>query len=158
MGMMARANPLPRGFVRRPRLFLLVVAGVQLPVTLLVGFATNAALAQHQWPGWLELVRTNPWRALAALETLTVCLAVLVSVLSGRDQRVGDPDLAGVADDLAVVVKRQWNDEAELRHLSDPYPMSVRWDPADPGVVADGPALVRLATTGPGWPRPPGGT
>jgi hypothetical protein len=86
MGMMARANPLPRGFVRRPRLFLVVVAGVQLPVTLLVGFATNAALAQHQWPGWLELVRTNPWRSLVVLEAVTVGVGVGV-VLSGPTRR-----------------------------------------------------------------------
>ncbi|MGH3864672.1 MAG: NACHT domain-containing protein [Pseudonocardiaceae bacterium] len=143
--------------MRRRRL-LVAVAGLQLPVTLLLGFATNAALAQHRWPGWLELVRTHPWHSLAALEALTVCLAVLVSVVSGRDPRAGDPDLAGVADLLAVAVKRQWNDEAELRQLNDPYPMPVRWDPADPDVVADWPALVRLATTGAGWPRPPGGT
>lgn len=138
------------------------VAGGQLPVTLLVVLATNAALAQHRWPGWLELVRTHPWLSLVVLEAVTVCLAVLASVLSGRDQHanvpVGGPDLAGVADDLAIAVKRQWNDEAELRQLSDPYPMSVRWDPVDPDLVADWPALVRLATTGAGWPKPPGGT
>lgn len=161
MGGIARADHLPRGFVRRRRL-LVAVAGVQLPVTLLVVLATNVALAQHPWPGWLELVRTHPWHSLVVLEAVTVCLAVLVSVLSGRDQRanalVGDPDLAGVADRLVVAVKRQWNDEAELRQLSDPYPMSVRWDPADPDLVADWPALVRLATTGAGWSRPSGGT
>jgi len=38
MGRIARADPLPRGFVRRRRL-LVVVAGVQLPVTLLVALA-----------------------------------------------------------------------------------------------------------------------
>ncbi len=161
MGRIARADPLPRGFVRRRRL-LAAVAGGQLPVTLLVVLATNAALAQHRWPGWLELVRTHPWLSLVVLEAVTVCLAVLVSGLSGPDQHakapVGDPDLAGVADRLAVAVKRQWNDEAELRQLNDPYPMSVRWDPADPDLVADWPALVRLATTGPGWPGPRGGT
>ncbi|MGB8202740.1 MAG: NACHT domain-containing protein [Pseudonocardiaceae bacterium] len=158
MGMMARADPLPYRSVRRRRLFLVAVAGVQLPVTLLLGFATNMALAQHRWPVWLELVRTHPWHSLAALEAVTVCLAMVVSMASGRDQRVDDPDMEMVTDRLAVAVKRQWNAEAELRHLNDPFPMPVRWDPADPDVVADWPALVRLATTGPGWPRPPGGT
>jgi hypothetical protein len=94
MGRIARADHLPRGFVRRPRL-LAAVAGGQLPVTLLVVLATNAALAQHRWPGWLELVRTHPWLSLVVLEAVTVCLAVVVLALSGRDQpanaHVGDP-------------------------------------------------------------------
>jgi hypothetical protein len=51
MGRIARADHLPRGFVRRRRLLAAVVGG-QLPVTLLVVLATNAALAQHRWPGW----------------------------------------------------------------------------------------------------------
>jgi NACHT domain len=155
IGRMVRADRRPRGFVRRRRL-LAAVTGAQLPVTLLVALTTDAALAQHRWPGWLELVRTHPWPSLVVLEAVTVCLAVVVLALSSRDH--GEPDLVGVADRLAVAVKRQWNDEAQLRQLGDPYPMSVRWDPADPGLVADWPALVRLASTGAGWPRPPGGT
>jgi hypothetical protein len=67
MGRIARADHLPRGFVRRPRL-LAAVAGGQLPVTLLVVLATNAALAQHRWPGcwsWCERIRGSlllSWR------------------------------------------------------------------------------------------------
>ena len=103
-------------------------------------------------------MHTHPWPSLAALEAVTVCLAVLVSVLSGQDPRIDDPDLAGVADRLAVAVNSQWNDEAELRQLNDPYPMPVHWDPADPDVVAGWPVLVKLATTGAGWSGPVAGT
>jgi hypothetical protein len=61
--------------------------------------------------------------------------------------------LAGVADLLAVAVRRQWEDEAALRRLNDPHPLPVRWEPADPALAAAWPVLVGLASTGAGWPR-----
>jgi hypothetical protein len=63
------------------------------------------------------------------------------------------PDLAGVADLLAEAVRRQWEDEAALRQLNDPYPLPVRWEPADPPQAVAWPALVGLASSGAGWPR-----
>jgi len=94
----------------------------------------------------------HPWQSLAVLTVVTIVLAALGVVLTG-----GDPvsvDLAGVADGLAIAVSVQWEAEARWRQLNDPYPMRVHWGAADPDVVADWPALVRLATTGPGWPVP----
>ncbi|WP_131764654.1 hypothetical protein [Candidatus Protofrankia californiensis] len=64
--------------------------------------------------------------------------------------------LEQVADQIAAAVRRQWTAEAELRRLNDPYALPVRWQPADPGMVEDWAALVRLATAGgAGWPSPP---
>jgi len=68
---------------------------------------------------------------------------------------IGELDLAGVADQLAVAVRRQWEDEAALRRLNDPYPLPVRWQPAEAALVDDWPSLVRLASSGAGWPPTP---
>jgi hypothetical protein len=67
-------------------------------------------------------------------------------------------DLADLADRLAIAVRRQWSYEAMWRQLNDPYAMPVRWEAADPALVASWPTLVRLATSGPGWPVAPAGT
>ncbi|WP_330309366.1 MULTISPECIES: NACHT domain-containing protein [unclassified Streptomyces] len=39
--------------------------------------------------------------------------------------------VAGVADRLAVAVRRQWESEARVRRLNDPYPLPVSWQAAD---------------------------
>ena len=59
-----------------------------------------------------------------------------------------------VADELAVAIKAQWEAEAAVRMLNDPYPLPVRWVAAGSDLAADWPALVTLATTGAGWPAP----
>lgn len=75
------------------------------------------------------------------------------AILNRPGQRPADGSgLAAVADELAISVDTQWNDEANWRHLSDPYAMPVRWVPADPLLTVSWPTLVRLATEGPGWP------
>jgi hypothetical protein len=61
-------------------------------------------------------------------------------------------DLAGVADRLAVAVGAQWAAEAGMRRLNDPYPLPVRWEPAEAAMSDDWAALVRLARSGAGWP------
>ncbi|MFH8369537.1 NACHT domain-containing protein [Streptomyces sp. NPDC018031] len=77
-----------------------------------------------------------------------------------RDDRAeasGAVDLGVVADLLAVAVRRQWADEERRRQLNSPYPLPVSWAPAAPEPFDDWPSLVRLATTGAGWPPPPAG-
>ncbi|MEU6376276.1 NACHT domain-containing protein [Streptomyces sp. NPDC046909] len=39
------------------------------------------------------------------------------------------------ADRLAVAVRRQWETEAQVRRLEDPYPLPVSWRAADPGLA-----------------------
>jgi hypothetical protein len=49
-------------------------------------------------------------------------------------------------------VGRQWNEEARIRRLNDPYPLPVCWAAAEPDLADDWDALVTLARTGAGWP------
>lgn len=93
-------------------------------------------------------------------------LAVFVSVALGlpvlwltwaifRDTRRLDYDgrglgLTEIADRLAVAVNEQWQSEAAVRRLNDPYPMSVAWEPADLSVQDTWASLIQLATTGAG--------
>jgi hypothetical protein len=62
------------------------------------------------------------------------------------------PTLAEVADQLAAAVTGQWEAEAELRRLYDPYPLPVSWGAADSALVEAWPSLVRLASSWPGVP------
>jgi hypothetical protein len=60
------------------------------------------------------------------------------------------PTLAEVADQLAAAVTGQWEAEAELRRLYDPYPLPVSWGAADATLVEAWPSLVQLASSWPG--------
>ena len=59
------------------------------------------------------------------------------------------------ANQLALAVGAQWNDEAALRRLNDPWPLPVSWDSADTSLTDSWDSLVKLATSGAGWPAPP---
>lgn len=48
-----------------------------------------------------------------------------------RADRHESEDLAGVADRLALAVRQQWESEARVRRLNDPYPLPVSWRAAD---------------------------
>jgi NACHT domain len=63
--------------------------------------------------------------------------------------------MAQIADQLAVAVGAQWQAEAAVRRLNDPYPLPVSWAPADPSLTDSWESLVRLASSGAGWPAPP---
>lgn len=69
-----------------------------------------------------------------------------------EEAAAGNLTLPAIADQLAIAVRRQWEDEAALRRLNDPYPLPVRWAPASSTLVDDWGSLVRLATSGAGWP------
>ena len=74
-------------------------------------------------------------------------------------RRPADLSMAQVADQLAIAVGAQWSAEAAVRRLNDPYPLPVSWTVADPSLTDAWDSLVRLATSGAGWPPPPpGGT
>ena len=62
--------------------------------------------------------------------------------------------LARSADDLAKTVRLQWERETERRTINESA-ISVRWDPAEPDLVASWPTLERLAGESSGWPDPP---
>jgi NACHT domain len=63
--------------------------------------------------------------------------------------------MAQVADQLAVAVSTQWNDEVAVRRLNDPYPLPVSWDAADASLTDPWEVLVKQASSGAGRPVPP---
>jgi hypothetical protein len=77
------------------------------------------------------------------------------AALPGGSGEDGSLDLARVADQLAVAVGEQWQAEASVRRLNDPYPLPVSWDAAGPSLTDAWDLLVKLAGSGAGWPAPP---
>jgi hypothetical protein len=63
--------------------------------------------------------------------------------------------MALVADHLAIAVGTQWEAEAAVRRLNDPYPLPIFWDPADVSLTDSWDSLVKLASSGAGWPVSP---
>ncbi|WP_344629681.1 NACHT domain-containing protein [Streptomyces glaucosporus] len=61
-------------------------------------------------------------------------------------------DLTAVADRLADAVRAQWEAEAEVRRVNDPYPLPVAWRAADPDLVESWELLTDLARAWPGGP------
>ncbi|QXE36099.1 NACHT domain-containing protein [Streptomyces sp. GMY02] len=67
-------------------------------------------------------------------------------------------DMARIADRLALAVRGQWESEARVRRLNDPYPLPVSWRAADPGFGESWPLLREMAGERPsGRPAPPSG-
>lgn len=64
----------------------------------------------------------------------------------------GPVDLGQVVGELAVAVKNQWDSEAEVRRINDPYPLPVAWRAADDDVAEPWPLLEDLARAWPGGP------
>ncbi|MDI5973271.1 NACHT domain-containing protein [Streptomyces sp. SL13] len=71
-----------------------------------------------------------------------------------RDDRAESAvvDLDAVADQLARAVQKQWDNEAEIRRVNDPYPLPVAWRAADADLVEPWHALADLARAWPGGP------
>ncbi|MCG3041561.1 NACHT domain-containing protein [Streptomyces sp. S1A] len=61
-------------------------------------------------------------------------------------------DLAAVTDRLANAVRAQWEAEAEIRRVNDPYPLPVSWRAADSDLVEPWELLTGLARAWPGGP------
>ncbi|WP_078559565.1 NACHT domain-containing protein [Streptomyces sp. PRh5] len=70
-----------------------------------------------------------------------------------------------IADRLAVAVRGQWESEAGVRRLNDPYPLPVSWQTADPQFSESWSLLREMAgdwpsgrsAPPPGWAREPAG-
>ncbi len=112
------------------------------------------------WVAALVLVRRHHY-----LDGGTVAILVAVSLglptlwvtwaAYRGPRRTGGLSLAEVVDQLAIGVGTQWEAEARVRRLNDPYPLPVSWDAADTSLVDPWESLVKLATSGAGWPPPP---
>jgi hypothetical protein len=139
--------------MRPIRLTQVVLVGSAAVVGGLVGLATNAASAQQEpWPGPLRWVQDNPWWAMAVLVGVGIVVAIGVDVRSRGDRTevIGELTLAQVADQLALAVGTQWQDEAQLRRLNDPHPLPVAWQPADFDLIEPWEALCISAASWPG--------
>jgi hypothetical protein len=61
--------------------------------------------------------------------------------------------LADIADQLAVSVREQWQEEADARGLNFPFPLEVSWVPYETPLADNWDSLERLARNGVGWMR-----
>ena len=122
-------------------------AGVVAVVLLGVTAATALVLA-HQYQLGVAAILVG---ILGGLPGLYLAWAAISSSPGGA----GSLDLATVADQLAATVGEQWQAEAAVRRLNDPYPLPVSWAAGDASLTDSWDSLVKLATSGAGWPTPP---
>ncbi|MCD7441908.1 NACHT domain-containing protein [Streptomyces lincolnensis] len=87
---------------------LLVVPWVDDPATVIAGLLPTGAGAYLAWSAY----RADRVEAAAASTSPGV-----------------------IADRLATAVRRQWEAEAQVRRLADPWPLPVAWRGADPGLA-----------------------
>jgi hypothetical protein len=78
-------------------------------------------------------------------------LALVGYLEASRSALVSELTMVQMADQLALAVGKQWEDEAAIRRLNDPYPLPVSWDSADPSLTDSWDSLVKLASSGAGW-------
>jgi hypothetical protein len=84
-----------------------------------------------------------------------VWLAVVGYLAAGRATQVSELAMAQVADQLAIAVGAQWEDEARTRRVNDPYPLPVSWVAADASLTDPWDQLKRSAGSGAERPEPP---
>ncbi|MGY5099489.1 NACHT domain-containing protein [Streptomyces sp. 900105245] len=71
-----------------------------------------------------------------------------------RAEALPTMDLKTAANQLTQAVENQWDDEAAIRRMNDPYPLPVGWRAADPDLVEPWEQVADLAR---GWPGGPPG-
>ncbi|MFJ4526565.1 NACHT domain-containing protein [Streptomyces sp. NPDC088810] len=89
------------------------------------------------------------------VSAFTALLALPVAVVTVLHSRSGNAGpalvrLGDVADQLAQAVRQQWEAEAQLRRLNDPFPLPVTWEAADADLVESWSYLKELAEDWPG--------
>ncbi|MFD3622481.1 NACHT domain-containing protein [Streptomyces sp. NPDC058676] len=80
---------------------------------------------------------------------LALPAAVIAVIRSSKSEPALSP-LEDVADQLAQGVRQQWEAEAQIRRLNDPFPLSVEWVAAEADLVEPWPHLKELAEDWPG--------
>ncbi len=109
----------------------------------------------------LLLSRERPGETTATLISVLVGGGSLAGVYlawaaySGDQRRSARVSVQRLADQLAGALGAQWEAEARLRRLNDPYPLPVTWSAADAELADDWDVLEKLARSGAGWPDPP---
>ncbi|MFF3276035.1 NACHT domain-containing protein [Streptomyces chrestomyceticus] len=90
--------------------------------------------------------------ALVALVGAPPALRALWWMWRGKPTERSVAALEEVAEQLAVAVRSQWDAEAALRRINDPYPLPVVWRPADDDLAEPWPQLKEVALAWPGGP------
>ncbi|WP_327722264.1 NACHT domain-containing protein [Streptomyces sp. NBC_00490] len=94
----------------------------------------------------------DPATVVSAFTGLLALPAAVIAVLHlGKREQALAP-LEELADQLAPVVRQQWEAEAQVRRLNDPFPLPVAWEAADAELVEAWPHLNELAQTWAGQP------
>jgi NACHT domain len=109
--------------------------------------------------GWAEVANQGVLHGgRAGLVSAILALGVLVALAGpnwlfrGTSGAGADLSLAQVADQLAVAVGKQWQDEFAWQRLNNPQPLPIAWRPADLDLVEP---WDNLASTARGWPAAP---
>ncbi|QLH26652.1 hypothetical protein [Streptomyces sp. Rer75] len=110
-----------------------------------IGLITALVLA---WRFDLGVAQT----AAAALPTLAPSYLAWAAFHTQR-AKVEPLDEDKILEQLAVAVRTQWDNEAAVRRVNDPYPLPVAWESVGEGLAEDWPLLTGLARTWPGGPR-----
>lgn len=124
---------------RRRTLLLSAAASLN---TAAFGMVAGIVAQDKRWPGPLELLRMFEWQFLAFFVVAGVTLTVSAALMSPEP---GVADLEDAASDLAQAVRLAWEYETGRWGVWDPFPLTVRWVAADPGLMADWSAISRLA-------------
>ena len=96
--------------------------------------------------------------AVAILAAVSIPLSALwvAFVTLAKDSGSADSgrsvSMAEIADQLAITVGTQWEAEAGVRRLYDPYPLPVFWCAADPSLTDTWDLLVKVASSTAGRP------
>ena len=128
------------------------LVGVVAVALLVLPWVIALALARHHH---LDATAVGILAAVSIpLSALWIAWVTLAKA-GGSSTSVSSLSLAQVADQLAVTVLSQWNAEAAIRRLNDPYPLPVSWVAADSSLTDSWDSLIKLANSGAGWPSPP---
>ncbi|MFF8431710.1 NACHT domain-containing protein [Streptomyces sp. NPDC016566] len=92
----------------------------------------------------------DPRAVLAELTGLLGLPAALIGAVRLGKKEPAHARLEDVADQLAHAVRQQWEAEAQLRRLNDPFPLPVAWETADADLVESCTHLTELAQDWPG--------
>ncbi|MFC3349329.1 NACHT domain-containing protein [Streptomyces echinoruber] len=114
-------------------------------LALVLGMGGALALA---W--YFKLGRATT--AATLLPTLAPAYLAWKAFQHDRLEALPPVDLNTVADELAQVIKNQWDDEAAIRRLNDPYPLPIAWRAADADLVEPWALLTEVARAWPGGP------
>ncbi|MFJ6983171.1 MULTISPECIES: NACHT domain-containing protein [unclassified Streptomyces] len=93
-----------------------------------------------------------PAAVIAVLPSLAPAYLAWKAYQHDRIDALPSVEPGAMADQLARAVRKQWDDEAAIRRLNDPYPLPVAWHSADATLVETWEQLTRTARSWPGGP------